>query len=38
MPDKPSEREDEYIARKEYEKLKKLEEEKHISLAAEKKA
>ena len=37
MPDKPSEREDEYMARKEYERLKKLEEEKHRSLAAEEK-
>ena len=37
MPDKPSEREEEFIARKEYERLKKIEEEKHSNLAAEEK-
>jgi hypothetical protein len=38
MPKKPSEREEEYIARMEYERLKKAEEEKHKKLAeAEKK-
>ena len=37
MPDKPSEREEEFIARKEYERLKKIEEEKHRNLAAEEK-
>lgn len=37
MPDKPSEKEEEYIARKEYERLKKLEEEKHNNLAIEEK-
>lgn len=37
MPKKPSEREGEYIARIEYERLKKLEEEKHDKLAAEEK-
>ncbi len=37
MPQKPSEREDDYIARKEYERLKKLEKEKHGKLAAEEK-
>ena len=37
MPDKPSESEEEYIARKEYERLKKIEEEKHENLAAEEK-
>lgn len=34
MPKKPSEREEEFIARREYERLKKLEEEKHTKLAA----
>ncbi len=37
MPQKPSEREGEYIVRKEYERLKQLEEEKHRKLAAEEK-
>lgn len=37
MPDKPSEREEEFIARQEYERLKKIEEEKHRNLAAEEK-
>ena len=37
MPDKPSEREEEFIARREYERLKKIEEEKHRNLAAEEK-
>jgi Zn finger protein HypA/HybF involved in hydrogenase expression len=37
MPDKPSESEEEYIARKEYERLKKIKEEKHSNLAAEEK-
>jgi hypothetical protein len=37
MPAKPSEREEEFIARKEYERLKKIEEEKHRNLAAEEK-
>lgn len=37
MKHKPSEREDEYIAIKEYERLKKIEEEKHGNLAAEEK-
>ena len=35
MPDKPSEREEEFIARQEYERLKRIEEEKHRNLAAE---
>ena len=35
MPQKPSEKEHEYIIRKEYEKLKQLEEAKHRKLAAE---
>ncbi len=37
MTDKPHGKEDEYIARKEYEKQKKVEEEKHSQLAAEEK-
>lgn len=37
MPQKPSEREDDYMAGKEYERLKKLEEEKHVKLDAEEK-
>jgi hypothetical protein len=37
MPNKPSEREEEFIARQEYERLKKIEEEKHRMLAAEEK-
>ncbi|UCD35001.1 MAG: zf-TFIIB domain-containing protein [Nitrospiraceae bacterium] len=38
MPDKPSEREEEFIARQEYERLKKIEEDKRGKLAeAEKK-
>jgi hypothetical protein len=37
MPDKPSEREEEFIARQEYERLKIIEEEKHRNLAAEEK-
>jgi hypothetical protein len=37
MPDKPSSSEEEYIARKGYERLKKIEEEKHEKLAAEEK-
>lgn len=37
MPDKPSEREEEFIARQEYERLKKIEEDKHRNLAAEEK-
>ncbi len=37
MPDKPSEREEEFIARQEYERLKKVEEVKHRNLAAEEK-
>lgn len=37
MPDKPSEREEEFIVRQEYERLKKIEEEKHRNLAAEEK-
>ncbi|MEW5745214.1 MAG: zf-TFIIB domain-containing protein [Nitrospirota bacterium] len=34
---KPSEREEEYVARKEYERLRKIEEEKHERLAEEEK-
>ncbi|MEW6116620.1 MAG: zf-TFIIB domain-containing protein [Nitrospirota bacterium] len=34
---RPSEREEEYVARKEYERLKKIEEEKHRRLADEEK-
>lgn len=34
---KPSEREEEYMARKEYERLKKIEEGKHTKLAGEEK-
>src|SRR3989339_2105834 len=37
MPDKPSEKEEEYFARIEFEKKKKLEHEKHLKLAAEEK-
>jgi Zn finger protein HypA/HybF involved in hydrogenase expression len=37
MPDKPSEKEDEYFARLEFEKKKKQEQEKHLKLAAEEK-
>jgi hypothetical protein len=37
MPLKPSEREEEYIARVEFEKKKRSEEEKHKSLAKEEK-
>jgi len=37
MTNKPNEREEEYIARKEFERLKKVEEEKHRKLAAEEK-
>lgn len=37
MPRKPSEREEEYIARLEYERLRKLEVEKHAKLAEEEK-
>jgi uncharacterized protein with PIN domain len=37
MLQKPSEKEDEYITRKEYQRLKQLEEEKHKKLAAEEK-
>lgn len=37
MPYKPSEKEEEYFARKEFEKLKKSEEEKHKKLASEEK-
>jgi hypothetical protein len=37
MPDKPSVSEEEYIARKEYERLKIIEEEKHEKLVAEEK-
>ena len=37
MPIKPSEKEEEYIARQEFERLKKIEEEKHRSLAGEEK-
>lgn len=33
MLDKPSEREDEYFAKKEFERLKKIEQEKHLKLA-----
>jgi len=38
MPIKPSETEEEYFARMEYEKLKKIEAESQIKLAAEQKA
>jgi ssDNA-binding Zn-finger/Zn-ribbon topoisomerase 1 len=38
MPIKPSETEEEYFARMEYEKLKKIEEESHKKLAEEQKA
>ncbi len=37
MPVKPSEREEEYIARMEFERRKKIEEEKHKKLLAEEK-
>jgi uncharacterized protein with PIN domain len=37
MPRKPSEKEEDYIARQEYERLKKIEEEKNKNLAAEEK-
>jgi len=37
MPTKPSENEEEFIARKEYERLKKIEEEKHKNLVEEEK-
>ena len=37
MPQKPSEKEDDYMARTEYERLKKFEEEKHVKLDAEEK-
>lgn len=37
MPDKPSEREDEYMARMEFERQKKIEVEKHKKLAEEQK-
>ncbi len=37
MTDKPQGKEDEYIARKEYEKLKKLEEDKNSQLASDEK-
>ncbi|MBI5893963.1 MAG: zf-TFIIB domain-containing protein [Deltaproteobacteria bacterium] len=37
MPEKPSEREDEYFARQEYERRKKAEEEKHGKLKEEEK-
>lgn len=37
MPEKPSEREDEYFARQEYERRKKAEEEKHRKIAEEEK-
>ncbi len=33
MPKKPSENEDEFVARMEYERLKKIEEKKHKNLA-----
>lgn len=38
MIDKPSEKEEEYFARLEYEKKKKIEHEKHLKLADEEKA
>lgn len=37
MPKKPSEREDEYMARMEYERLQKIENEKHKNLAVQEK-
>jgi hypothetical protein len=37
MPKKPSEREEEYIARMEFSKLKKIEDEKHKKLASDEK-
>lgn len=37
MPFKPSEREEEYFARKEFERLRKIEQEKHSKLAEEEK-
>jgi len=37
MPQKPTEKEEEYIARMEYERLKKIEEEKHKKLAEDEK-
>lgn len=37
MPKKPSEHEEEFIARTEYERLKKIEEDKHKNLAEEEK-
>jgi len=38
MPVKPTEREEEYFARTEFERLKKIEEEKHKKLARNKEA
>ncbi|MBC8412250.1 MAG: zf-TFIIB domain-containing protein [Nitrospira sp.] len=35
MSNKPSEKEDDYVARQEYVRLKKLEEAKHLALEAE---
>ena len=37
MPKKPSEKEEEFVARMEYARLKKIEEEKHNRLAVEEK-
>ncbi len=37
MPQKPTEKEEEYIARMEYERLKKIEEEMHKKLAEDEK-
>lgn len=37
MPKKPSEKEDEYMARMEYEKLRKIEDEKRAKLALDEK-
>lgn len=37
MPKKPSEKEDEYMARMEYEKLRKIEDEKRAKLAVDEK-
>ncbi len=37
MPGKPSEKEDEYFAKKEFERLRKIEHEKHAKLAQKEK-
>jgi len=37
MPEKPSEREEEYFVKKEFERLRKIEQEKHAKLAEKEK-